>query len=136
MFSKTIHELIADLATPTALQAVDTLTELANFDETISGPHEIRQMLNLLDKLFENDEVYFSLIGSKLRNHAMNEVCRATHILEDLLDTFKADERGHYFPDSETIDGPGLYHFITVSGNVTQTIIAEDIVLAAITFGA
>lgn len=86
MISKTINELIADLSTPTALRAVDTLTELAKFDETTASKDEIRHMLNLIDKLFEDDDLYLSLIGGRLRNHAMNEVCRVSHILENLLD--------------------------------------------------
>lgn len=86
MISNTINELIADLAAPTALRAVPTLTELAKFDETVATKDEIRHMLNLLDQLFDDDDVYFSLIGGVLRNHAMNEVCRASSILENLLD--------------------------------------------------
>ena len=132
----TIQELVADLATPAALRAVPTLLELAEFDEFASDVDQIRQMLNALDKIFEDDDCYFALVGSKLRSYAMNAVCQAMHTLENRLDKIRSDTRGHYFPCEDVIDGPGLYFFITVAGTITQTLIAEDSILAAITFGA
>lgn len=136
MIKKLIHELVADLATPAAMRAVPTLLELAEFDEFASDIDQIRQMLNALDKIFEDDACYFALTGGRMRNQAMNAVCQAMHTLENRLDKIKSDTRGHYFPCEEVIDGPGLYQFITVGGFISQTLIAEDSVLAASTFGA
>ncbi len=136
MIKKRIHELIADLATPAALRAVPTLLELAEFDDFASDVDQIRQMLNALDKVFEDDDCYFALVGGRMRNQAMNAVCQAMHTLENRIENILSDTRGHYFPCGEVIDGPGLYSFITVGGFASQTLIAEDSVLAAITFGA
>lgn len=92
MIPQIINELIADLATPAALRAVPTLNELAKFDELSSDKDQIRHMVNLLDALFEDDQCYFSLVGSNLRNYAMNEVCRALHVLESMLDGYQIEQ--------------------------------------------
>lgn len=136
MIKKLIHELVADLATPAAMRAVPTLLELAEFDEFVSDIDQIRQMLNALDKIFEDHDCYFDLVGGRMRNLAMNAVTQAMHTLERRLENIYSDPRGHYFPCEDVIYGPGLYHFVTVSGFISQTLIAEDSVFAAITFGA
>ena len=136
MIKKLIHELVADLATPAAMRAVPTLLELAEFDEFASDVDQIRQMLNALDKIFEDADCYFALVGGHMRNQAMTAVCRVRYTLENRIENILSDPRGHYFPCEEVIDGPGLYQFITVGGFTSQTLIAEDSVLAAITFGA
>jgi len=135
VLKKLIHELCADLAKPAALRAVPTLLEFAEFDEFASDVDQIIQMLTALDKIFEDDDCYFALVGGRMRNLAMNEITQAMRTLERRLENIYSDQRGHYFPCEDVIDGPGLYHFITVSGFISQTIHAEDGILAAITFG-
>lgn len=136
MIKKLIHELCADLATPAAMRAVPILLELAEFDEFCADVDELQQMIQAMDALWEDEECFFLLGTSRRRNFILNEIIAATNTLRRRLDKITGDTRGHYFPCPETIDGPGLYHFITVGGFISQTIIAEDIVLAAITFGA
>lgn len=142
MIRKTVYDLIEQLVSPTAMQAIDILTEFAEFDELSSDPGEIQQMLESLDKLFEDEDTYYALVGGGLRNRAMQDIRHAMRLLEHRLDKILSDTRGSYFPDTHQENplnskdiGPGLYHFTTVSGRVIQTLIAEDSVLAAITFG-
>lgn len=145
MISKTVYDLIEQLVSPKAMQAIDILTEFAEFDEFSSDKDEIQQMLELLDSLFEED-MYNALIGGIDRNRAMQDIRQAMKLLKHRLDKILNDTRGEYFPasyeDEEcfpcnmTGNGPGLYYFITVSGQVSQTLIAEDGLLAAIAFGA
>lgn len=147
MLKSLIHELVADLATPAAMRAVPTLLELAEFDEFCADVDELQQMIQAMDALWEDEECFFLLGTSRRRNFILNEIIMATNTLQRRLDKITDDTRGHYFPDTYEDDeecfpatvpgnGPGLYHFITVGGFISQTIIAEDIVLAAITFGA
>lgn len=135
VIKKLIHELCADLATPAAMRAVPILLELAEFDEFCADVDELQQMIQAMDTLWEDEECFFLLGTSRRRNFILNEIIAATSTLQRRLDKITGDTRGHYFPCEDVIDGPGLYHFITVSGQVTQTIIAEDSILAAITFG-
>ena len=53
MLRKTVYDLIEQLVRPVEMQAIDILTEFAEFDERASDPGEIQQMLESLDKLFE-----------------------------------------------------------------------------------
>ena len=136
MIKKLIHELVADLATPAAMRAVPTLLELAEFDEFASDVSELEEMISRMDALYDDDDCYFGLGTSRRRNYILGEIVFSTNVLRNRLNNILSDTRGHYFPCPETIDGPGLYQFITVGGLATQTLIAEDSVLAAITFGA
>lgn len=146
MLRKTVYDLIEQLVMPVEMQAIDILTEFAEFDELSSDPGEIQQMLESLGKLFEDEDMYYALVRGSLRNQAVQDIRHAMRLLEHRLDKILSDTRGHYFPDTypedeenptnlKDIGGPGLYHFITVSGRTTQTLVAEDSVLAAITFG-
>lgn len=136
MLKHTIHELIADLATPAAMRAVPTLLELAEFDEFASDATELEEMLSRMDALYDDNDCYFELWTSSRRNYIMVEIGLSVKILRNRLNNILSDTRGYYFPCEEVIDGPGLYQFITVGGFTSQTLIAEDSVLAAITFGA
>lgn len=135
MIKKLIHELVADLATPAAMRAVPTLLELAEFDEFASDATELEEMLSRMDALYDDNDCYFELWTSSRRNYIMVEIGLSVKILRNRLNNILSDTRGHYFPCEEVIDGPGLYQFITVGGFTPQTLIAEDSVLAAITFG-
>lgn len=145
MLRKTVYDLIEQLVMPVEMQAIDILTEFAEFDELSSDPGEIQQMLESLGKLFEDEDMYYALVRGSLRNQAVQDIRHAMRLLEHRLDKILSDTRGYYFPDTypedenptnlKDIGGPGLYHFITVSGRTTQTLVAEDSVLAAITFG-
>lgn len=136
MIKKLIHELVADLATPAAMRAVPTLLELAEFDEFASDATELEEMISRMDALYDDDDCYFELGTVLRRNYILGEIIFSVNMLRNRLNNILSDTRGHYFPCPETIDGPGLYQFITVGGLATQTLIAEDSVLAAITFGA
>lgn len=93
-------------------------------------------MIQAMDALWEDEECFFLLGTSRRRNFILNEIIAATNILRQRLYKIIGDHRGHYFPCEDVIDGPGLYLFITVAGTITQTVVAEDSLLAAITFGA
>ena len=136
VIKKLIHELVADLATPAAMRAVPTLLELAEFDEFCADIDELQQMIQAMDTLWEDEECFFLLGTSRRRNFILNEIIAATNTLRRRLDKITGDTRGHYFPCTDVIDGPGLYFFITVAGTISQTVVAEDSLLAAITFGA
>ena len=135
MLRKTVYDLIEQLVMPVEMQAIDILTEFAEFDQLSSDPGEIQQMLESLDKLFEDEDMYYALVGGRQRNRAMQDIRHAMRLLEHRLDTILSDTRGHYFPCEANFDGPGYYVFVTVGGHHTQTLVAEDSVLAAITFG-
>ena len=136
VIKKLIHELVADLATPAAMRAVPTLLELAEFDEFASDATELEEMISLMDALYDDDDCYFKLGTSRRRNYILGEIIFSMNVLRNRLDKIKSDTRGQYLPCGEVIDGPGLYHFVTVSKVITQTLIAEDSVFAAITFGS
>ena len=136
MIKKLIHELVADLATPAAMRAVPTLLELAEFDEFASDATELEEMISRMDALYDDNDYHFELWTSSRRNYILNEIIFSTNVLRNRLDKIKSDTRGQYLPCGEVIDGPGLYHFVTVSKVITQTLIAEDSVFAAITFGS
>ena len=136
MIKKLIHELVADLATPAAMRAVPTLLELAEFDEFASDVSELEEMISRMDALYDDDDCYFELGTSRRRNSILGEIIFNVNMLRNRLNNILSNTRGHYFPCPEVIDGPGLYQFITVGGFTSQTLIAEDSVLAAITFGA
>lgn len=135
MIKKLIHELVADLATPAAMRAVPTLLELAEFDEFASDVSELEEMISRMDALYDDDDCYSELGTSRRRNYILGEIIFSTNVLRNRLNNILSDTRGHYFPCEEVIEGPGLYHFVTVSKVITQTLIAEDSVFAAISFG-